>query len=204
MLTALLVKAALPLPDTPSGYVLPILLGVTVQELLRPITYKGYRISLDQLNGVADNMGFPSLSVLDKFMLTLAIGFGHGLSHLVFFFLSILPASMGQGTYYVDTCPQMSIFLYYALTGLCFLIIHTSSMVVAYTAYSKEDRKLLNWIQVPLLHYTASLLTLLNFMQGGCVYVIPALAVLSAAVMTHGLFIFVRMKGHAFSVSTRI
>ena len=66
------------------------------------------------LEGVARSND-TTFTLLDKLYLALGWGYGHGACHVVFFFLSMLPLTSSDGTYYLDTCPTMSFFLVGAL-----------------------------------------------------------------------------------------
>eukprot|EP00195_Chlamydomonas_chlamydogama_P007791 CAMPEP_0202891158 /NCGR_PEP_ID=MMETSP1392-20130828/1299_1 /ASSEMBLY_ACC=CAM_ASM_000868 /TAXON_ID=225041 /ORGANISM="Chlamydomonas chlamydogama, Strain SAG 11-48b" /LENGTH=167 /DNA_ID=CAMNT_0049574837 /DNA_START=285 /DNA_END=789 /DNA_ORIENTATION=+ len=112
-------------------------------------------------------------ALLDKLYIALAWGFGHAACHSVFFFLSLLPLTSGDGTFYLDECPQMSLFLMGALYSLAFGMILTSTMVVAFEGYHTRD--VAHILYAPLLHFAASLATLGNLRQGGCQVVMPVL-----------------------------
>jgi hypothetical protein len=68
------------------------------------------RRTLEALDGMASASG-RRFSMLDKLYMAAAWGYGHAATHAVFFFLSMLSLTVSEGTYYRDSCPQMSIFL---------------------------------------------------------------------------------------------
>ncbi len=45
--------------------------------------------------------------MIDKLYMALAWGYGHGACHTIFFFLSFLPLTSGNGTFYISTCPDV-------------------------------------------------------------------------------------------------
>jgi anterior pharynx defective protein 1 len=75
--------------------------------------------------------------------------------HQIFFYLSFLPLTTGDGTFYLDVCPQMSLFLVGALYCIGFGMILSSITVVAFEGYQTK-----NWFYIayaPILHFGASL-----------------------------------------------
>lgn len=105
------------------------------------------------------------ITVDDKFHLALSMGYGHGLCHSFFFFVSNLPVARRGGTYYNEQCPSMNYFLASALMTLGMTLIHTYSMPLAICAW-EEDQYQSRMIFAVLLHYAAALATLANFRWG--------------------------------------
>lgn len=94
--------------------------------------------------------------LLDKLYVSLAWGCGHAACHIIFFFVSFLSLTNGSGTYYLDTCPQMSIFLMAALYSLAFGMLLSAVTVINFEGFHSG-----NWLHVaiaPAAHFTASLL----------------------------------------------
>ncbi len=89
---------------------------------------------METLEAMARNTNHR-FAMLDRLYMAVAWGYGHGACHAIFFFLSFLPLTTDDGTYYLDVCPQMSIFLIGALYSLAFGMILTSLMVIAFDGY---------------------------------------------------------------------
>lgn len=83
----------------------------------------------------------------------------------IFFYLSFLPLTTGDGTFYLDVCPQMSLFLVGALYCLGFGMILCSITVVAFEGYL--SRNWFHMVYAPAIHFGASLTVsgLLSFGQ---------------------------------------
>lgn len=61
----------------------------------------------------------------DHVHLALGWGAGHAACHALFLFASLLPLTAGDGSYYSDSCPWMSVFLVGALNclGTCATLV---------------------------------------------------------------------------------
>lgn len=164
-------RAFLPLGSSPWLSFLLLLTCVSFQEVIRPIFWKMYKRVEAFLDLLAEKLSKPRLYFTDKIQIALAGGLGHGVAHAVFFCLSLLTPAFGPATFYVDSCSQMPLFLVAALISLAFLIIHTFSMIVAFTGY--EDGKMMHQLFAPGLHFAAAFLTLVNLLPGGCVAGVP-------------------------------
>jgi hypothetical protein len=103
---------------------------------------------------VARNRGHR-ISIIDKLYLALGWGYGHGACHVVFFFVSLLSLTTGEGTFYAESCPQMSIFLVSALHSLAFGMVLVAIMVVALEGYHTSSR----WhvLYAPAMHLLCAL-----------------------------------------------
>ncbi|KAL6629456.1 hypothetical protein ACP70R_029221 [Stipagrostis hirtigluma subsp. patula] len=137
----------------------------------------------DMLDAFADRISKPRLSLTDKMLISLAGGLGHGLSHAVFFYISLLTPAFGRATFYVERCSRMPFFLASAIIALGFSVIHTFSMIIAFNAY--DERKKSDQIFVPLVHMTAAVMTLVNLAPGGCLIGTPLLLVVAALTLQH-------------------
>lgn len=93
--------------------------------------------------------------LVDQLYMALAWGFGHAACHTTFFFASLLPLTAGSGTFYLDTCPDMSLFLVGALYSLAFGMLLTSLMVIYLDGF--ESGNWLKILYVPVAHLGASL-----------------------------------------------
>jgi hypothetical protein len=110
-------------------------------------------------------------NLIDKLYLAVAWGFGHSLCMSIFFFVSFLSLTTSNGTFYLDVCPQMSLFLVGSLYSISFGLILTSIAVISIQGFHTG-----NWLHVayaPLAHMAASLITLLNLKQDGCMIAMP-------------------------------
>jgi anterior pharynx defective protein 1 len=85
-------------------------------------------MSMKMITVEAKQMGHRFI-LMDKLYLALGWGYGHGACHVIFFFLSFLGLTTGDGTLYLKQCPQMSFFLIGALYSLGMGMILTSGMV---------------------------------------------------------------------------
>ncbi|XP_078447484.1 gamma-secretase subunit APH1-like protein [Wolffia australiana] len=169
-------RGFLPLRSTASWpYMILLLTSVGLQEGMRIVFWRIYRMLENMLDALADRMSRPRLFLTDKMQIALAGGLGHGLAHSVFFCLSLLTPSFGPATFYSDKCSQMPLFMISALISLCFAFIHTFSMVIAFNGYA-EGRKV-DQLVVPAVHLVASFMTLINLSDGGCLFGLPLLGV---------------------------
>ncbi|KAE8803290.1 Gamma-secretase subunit APH1-like protein [Hordeum vulgare] len=137
----------------------------------------------EMLDAFADRISKPRLCLTDKMLISLAGGLGHGLAHAVFFCLSLLTPAFGRATFYVERCSRMPFFLVSAIISLGFLVIHTSSMIIAFNGYG--ERKKRDQIFVPVVHLIAAVMTLINLVPGGCLIGTPLLCVTAAMTLYH-------------------
>jgi len=77
----------------------------------------------------------------------------------------------------------MPFFLVSAIISLVFLVIHTSSMIIAFNGYG--ERKKRDQIFVPVVHLIAAVMTLINLVPGGCLVGTPLLCVTAAMTLYH-------------------
>ncbi|KAG2500706.1 hypothetical protein HYH03_001471 [Edaphochlamys debaryana] len=174
LVTSAIFRGFVPLDPEQGPYAGMLIASVVIEELTRYGAWRMHRKTLEVFDVMARNSGHR-FSLLDKLYMATAWGYGHGACHAVFFFLSFLPLTTNDGTYYLSVCPQMSIFLVGALYSLSFGMILTCLMIIAFDGYVSK-----NWVHVaaaPVIHCGASMLTLLNFQQGGCV---PSMSTLLA------------------------
>lgn len=69
--------------------------------------YADRRKSCEIISNYAEQTGHR-FAVIDQLYMGLAWGYGHAACHVIFFFLSLLPLTDSDGTYYADTCPEVS------------------------------------------------------------------------------------------------
>ncbi|KAK9831083.1 hypothetical protein WJX74_002756 [Apatococcus lobatus] len=155
-----------PLPNHAGPYAALLITCVGIEEAARLGLYKLNQRLLVILEKLADRQEHTTLSKADRLAMTTAHGFAHGLTHAIFLCISWLPLTLDAGTYYIGSCPQMSVFLGSALLAFAFLMLHTSSMVVAFAG--AENGKPLHRFGPSAVHFIAALVTLSSFAQGGC------------------------------------
>ncbi|GIL51355.1 hypothetical protein Vafri_7357 [Volvox africanus] len=172
LITSAIFRGFVPLDPEQGPYAGMLVASVVIEEAVRYGVWRLHRKTLEPLESMARSSGHR-FSVLDKLYMALAWGYGHAASHAVFFFLSFLPLTADDGTYYNSACPQMSIFLVGALYSLSFGLILTSLMVIAFDGYM--ERNVLHIAVVPLLHMGASCQTLYNLKENGCLVTMPTL-----------------------------
>lgn len=199
LLCALPWRPFLPLPATAGAYVAPILLSGLVKEACRYALYRVFRrgvsaleaeVSSGRLAEQAALSGYKvrrHLDAADYLSMSLAVGQGYGLSHYFFFFLSVVYLSIGDGTWYVEPCTEMSLFLVLALLSLAMAMVHGATTVVAFhRGYGSGwegtggdgGRSVAHVAAAVACEVSCSLVMLVNFQRGGCVAGVPmALAV---------------------------
>ncbi|KAJ0092715.1 hypothetical protein Patl1_26313 [Pistacia atlantica] len=189
-------RAFLPLKSTTWWpYALLIITSVGFQEGLRVFFWKVYKRLEDMLDAYADRVSKPRLFLTDKMQIALAGGLGHGVAHAVFFCLSLLTPAFGPATFFVDKCSQIPFFLVSAFIALAFVTIHTFSMVIAFNGYAEGNK--VDQYFVPVVHFVAGMLTLVNFASGGCVIGIPLLYVMAFLSLIHcGKMVWRRLTEH--------
>ncbi|KAL3678245.1 hypothetical protein R1sor_021201 [Riccia sorocarpa] len=165
-------RAFLPGESNVWVYIPLLLSAVCCQEAARRLFWHVYLRVEDILDKIAVKLSKPRLHAVDKLEIALAFGLGHGLAHVIFFCVALLTPSFGPATYYIPSCSRMSFFLMSALTGLGFLIIHTFSMIIAFDGHA--DGKKSQQLFAPGMHLFATFATLVNLVDGGCVYGVSA------------------------------
>ncbi|KAG2438950.1 hypothetical protein HYH02_010743 [Chlamydomonas schloesseri] len=175
LLISAIFRAFVPLSSTIGPYAGMLAASVLIEEAVRFGTWWLHRVTLNTLDGMARASGHR-FGLLDKLYMAVAWGYGHGACHAVFFFLSMLPLTTGDGTLYIAECPQMSVFLVGALYALAFGMILTSLTVIAFDGYMARNYVVVGAVAV--LHWGAAFLTLLNFQRDGCVVAMPVLVAL--------------------------
>jgi anterior pharynx defective protein 1 len=117
------------------------------------------------LEQVARNRGHR-LTIIDKLYLAVGWGYGHGACHVLFFFVSLLSLTTGEGTFYADTCPQMPIFLVGALNSLAFGMVLVAITVVALEGYHTNSR--MHVLYAPAMHVLCALVVSRQTPAAGC------------------------------------
>lgn len=175
LITSAIFRGFIPYATTAPNYVGVLLASVAMQEAARYGVWIMHKKLCDALERIG-RVGPHRLTVLDRLYLALSWGYGHGACQATFFFLSLVPLTTGGATYYLPTCPQMSVFVAQALNCLAFSMLLPSLTVVALDGYARRHQ--LHMVAPPLLHTGASLLTLASFRQNGCVVSAPLLLAL--------------------------
>uniref|UniRef100_A0A2P2IK37 Gamma-secretase subunit APH1-like n=1 Tax=Rhizophora mucronata TaxID=61149 RepID=A0A2P2IK37_RHIMU len=177
-------RAFLPLKSTSWWpYAILILTSVGFQEGLRVLFWKIYKRLEDVLDAFADRLAKPRLYVMDKMLIALAGGLGHGLAHAVFFCISLLTPAFGPATFFVSTCSAIPFFLISVTISLAFVTIHTYSMVIAFNGYAEGNK--VDQLFAPIVHLVAGMVTLVNFASGGCTVAIPLLYFVAILTVFH-------------------
>eukprot|EP00798_Chlamydomonas_sp_ICE-L_P008408 gene8408-18301_t len=117
--------------------------------------------------------------MLDRMYLALGWGYGQGACHVVFLFASLLQLTSSSGTFYIDTCPDMSLFLVLALYSIAFGCLLPSLMVLYFEGC--QSGNMFHMAAAPLLHFAAALLTVGNMTHNGCLWVMPVIIVIGVA-----------------------
>lgn len=146
---------------------------VAVQEGTRWGIQRAKDRAEEWLDEISKKQGLGPLQETQRLHIALAIGYGHGITTTLFFFLGLLPVSFSGGTFYVESCPQIDFFTLAACCSLAFALNHTFSSAV-YTNGCRTNN-LLHKHLPPALHLTMALLTAGNLLRGGCLAVLPLL-----------------------------
>lgn len=170
LLTSAIFYSSFPSTASVSSYAIILAISVFIQEICRLLVYffHSKSVKLLEKQALAHNQRF---NLIDKLYLAVAWGFGHSLCHSIFFFVSFLSLTTSNGTFYLDKCPQMSLFLVGSLYSISYGLILTSIAVISIQGFHTS-----NWFHIayaPLVHMAASLITLLNLRQDGCIISMP-------------------------------
>eukprot|EP00887_Chlorella_sp_A99_P004267 scaffold15.g4267.t1 len=162
-----------PLSPSVGPYAGLVVVAVLIQEVARVGVWRFHRLSERALDSIARQSSDAPLSAADRFGLALAHGLSHGGTHSLFFFVSWLPLSLGDGTIYSEHCPRMSYYLVGALSTLGFAALLTAGMIVALEGLERRDPR--PACGTAAAHLGAALLTLGNFAHDGCMVTVPLL-----------------------------
>ena len=109
LLISIIFRAFVPV-ESVAAYAAVLLVSVLVEELFRLAAYWVHVQARDKLKVLALR-GNSTFSAFDETRLAYTVGWGHGLTHVMFQFLPFLPLTWHDATTYNDTCPEMSVFL---------------------------------------------------------------------------------------------
>lgn len=112
------------------------------------------RRSCDVLGRMSRSSGHR-FQAIDRLYLDLGWGYGHGAAHVVFFFVSLLPLTTGDGTWYNELCPEMNLFLVGALYSLGAGLSLPSLMVVGLEGWAQKKAWMVAF--APLMHLAMAL-----------------------------------------------
>lgn len=182
LLTACIFRGFLPVSQAAGPYAGLLVGAVVLQELGRWLLWLIHSKTSRVLEIQARASG-QRFELVDKLYLALGWGWGHGAAHAIFFYLSFLPLTTSDATWYLDTCPRFSIFLAGAMYCLAFGMLLTSLMVIAWEGFHERHR--LHVVYVPCMHLGAALLSLLNMRRDGCLVAMPLLLGIGALNMAY-------------------
>jgi len=136
----------------------------------------------------ADNLvsrGGPK--IFNDLSASIAAGLGFGGMHTVMMYGALIFASIGEPTFFLASCPQLSIFSWTAILALLYNVLHVTLTIMALDAFRKGSRALL---LLPLaVHLTFGLLTLDTANSSGCVVVLPLAAAIVGLTILNVYFI---------------
>lgn len=178
LFTSAIFRGFVPLSPTVETYTGVVLAAVAIEEAVRYIVWHFHFRLCQVLEAMARRSGH-GFSYSDHLYLALGWGTGHAACHALFFFASLLPLTTGDGSYYSEACPAMSLFLVSALNCLGTSATLVAAMVVALDGWHRG--RATHVLYAPAVHLATGLLTLGNFKAGGCTYSVPAVLALGAA-----------------------
>lgn len=212
LLAALPLRPFMPLAPSAGSYFAFALFTCVVKEVMRYALFRMFRKGVTALEDsvasgqLAEQAATDGVSVRggllpsDYVKLSLAVGQGYGLGHFFFFFLSVLSLTLGDGTWYGDRCPEMSLFTILAVLALAYSMIHAGATVVAFHrgygsgwegARVREIRaRGVDWTYAGIVfagELVASLFFLVNFAHGGCTWGVPLTLLCGVAFALWGL-----------------
>jgi len=115
----------------------------------------------------------------DNFLVALSFGLGSGLTHSGVSYISILFDATGPGSFYLPTCPGVSVFILSALHSLAFVILHQAWAIISFEGWKATESKVtkksgaFKIILVFILHLASSYMTMVN--NTNCIGAIIAL-----------------------------
>lgn len=163
LLSVMLASALWALVNDDSKTLLPVAatLGVIFQEAGRYGFFRMYTAAESKIKTLTSNPRGPQLKLsLNDVSSALAAGVGVGGMNAVIFHGAVLASSSGRGTYYLESCTGMNIFLTSALTALLYEVLHISLMHIGFIAFRKNSKGLITIVF--LAHLVASATTWFN------------------------------------------
>lgn len=173
LIISVLFRAFTPLSDDLLSLSLALLVSVGIEQCANWGVY-GIHSKLVTLLSLMGRRTGHRFTSIDAIWLSFGIGFGHALTHSLFFFVSLLEAMDHDATLYdFETCPKLSIFNAAALSTLGFCLFHVFSTIVFLNGFPKSNKMQISL--PPITHFIASLATLINSKENGCLISIPIL-----------------------------
>ena len=149
-----------------------ILSGVSIHEIVRYIFVHLYYRTDKILRQANERVPFTDESS------ALAAGVGYAAMSSLVLFGSVLADGFGPGTFFLESCGSMSVFVLQALTTGIVSPARIMWMVLGFRAYRRDDSGLrcsskhsqLSGISLLLLHFSSGLASLMNQLNGMCGY----------------------------------
>ena len=154
-------------------YPLIMVISAVLQELSRygivKLYYYCYGILIDRgkkrLAGESNNKN----RILPINNISAAISLGAGIAAIYSFMLygHVGSKTLGVGTYYLETCKSMSIYIFHAISSCLLSLLHIMWTILAFDSYNKKS--VLRGSVILITHLSALLITLLNSTNEGCI-----------------------------------
>lgn len=154
--------------------------SIIAQEIARMGLIWAYVIS----ERAADRLVAPGgPRIFNDLSAAITAGLGFGAMHTVMMYGAVIFASVGEPTFFLDSCPQLSVFTWTAVMALLYNVLHVTLTVIALDAWrNARTRSGRAMLFLPfLVHLVFGLMTLSTASAGGCVIVLPIAAVIVAA-----------------------
>ncbi|ODM90805.1 Gamma-secretase subunit Aph-1 [Orchesella cincta] len=136
-------------------------MSIVLQHILRFLVYRFWKRVEWGLKLVADRDSKTGVVDNKKYIIAYVSGLGFGIMSGAFAFINILAESLGPGTVGIRGAGDSPMFFVtYALTTLCFILLHTSWNVIFHAGMNKRNYGLTFIVIVS--HFAASSLTFFN------------------------------------------
>lgn len=148
-LTFALIWFILPIKST-LGLFIPF--AVAIEELFRYLFFRAYARAENQFSLTASNgVVFPMTDLTSSF----SSGYGWGVISTLLLYSSVIATSIGPGTLYSDSCPNISTFTLAALYTMFFIFHNCAWMLIAFDGYRRGCRLRISGVFIS--HLIASL-----------------------------------------------
>lgn len=166
-------------PGAKDHAVTTLLISVICQEIGRFLFVKLYYYSEDALVKKTATLQSP----FNEWSMAISSGVGFGLMSSLVMYGGALSGAFEEEVYsdfYLDQCPDISVYVYSASTSLIFQVLNVALMVLMFFALkaSNAAKRYSEIALVVLLHLAASLMSLGSQVQGGCAAVLAGQSVL--------------------------
>lgn len=140
-------------------------LSVIFVEISRYFYIKSFAKAEKSFSVVSINaIVFPMSDIYSS----VASGVGFGSLHCFLYYGSLLSNSLGPAALFSSQCNFFSTFYIAAWNSFLFSLLHVFLMIIAFDAF--RTRSLVKYCLMGFYHLSASLLTILNQIKGGCQY----------------------------------